>query len=152
MAKNEDLGFAPASIALRRDPKGEAKDEVDDREEHRRILLAAAHTTNREFVTPTGCLVAHMVLREASEDSLDVVECANLGPAVSSVELDGVVHDRILKSQVEDREKQVTDEVRVISVCPNRRRACRKRDCGARPLKQHALVIVKGHKREPSER
>ena len=38
MAKNEDLGLAPASIALRRDPKGEAKDKVDDREEHRRIL------------------------------------------------------------------------------------------------------------------
>ena len=54
MAKNEDLGLAPASIALRRDPKGEAKDEIDDREEHRRILLAAAHTANREFVTYTS--------------------------------------------------------------------------------------------------
>ena len=44
MAKNEDLGLTPASVALGRDSKDEAEDEVDDREEHRRILLAAAHT------------------------------------------------------------------------------------------------------------
>src|ERR671919_2858357 len=67
MAENEDLGLAPASIALRRDPKGEAKDEVDDREEHRRILLAAAHTANPEFVTPTG------VARNSSPRSADGV-------------------------------------------------------------------------------
>jgi hypothetical protein len=48
-------------------------------------------------------------------------------------------------------ERILREEPRVISVCPNRRRACRRRDRCARPLQQHPLVVIQGHTGEPNE-
>ncbi len=39
MAKHKDLGLTLASIALRRDVKDKTKDEVENREKHRAMLL-----------------------------------------------------------------------------------------------------------------
>lgn len=42
-----------AGIAFRREAKDQTKDEVENREEHRRMLQAAGHVANQGFTTPT---------------------------------------------------------------------------------------------------